>query len=105
MTYQLHLVLDAEELVLGVDARNRAIWKLGDELKARDERLIVLRELVGKETLVVRRGEWKDALVLGRGSICVAQRRLLVISDGDLAEVVAVVEASRASVACKLRRV
>lgn len=65
MTYQLHLMLDAEELVLGIDAGIGAIWKLGDEQKARDERLVILRHLIGEETLIVGGGEGENALVLG----------------------------------------
>lgn len=36
-TDQFHLVLNAEELVLGVDACYGAIWKLRDKLEAGDE--------------------------------------------------------------------
>jgi hypothetical protein len=57
-TYQLHLMLDAEELMFGVDAGVGAIRELSDELEARDEGLVVLRDLVGEETLVVGGREW-----------------------------------------------
>ena len=96
-------MLNAEELVLRVDASIGAVWKLSNELEARDERLVVLGDFVGEQTLVVRSGERKDALVLGRGSTCVVKGGLAVASDGDLAEVVAVMQASRASVAGELR--
>lgn len=36
-TYQLHLMLDAEELMLRVDAGIGTVRKLSDELEARDE--------------------------------------------------------------------
>jgi hypothetical protein len=57
-------MLDAEELVLRVNTGVGAIWELRDELKARDERLVILRQLIGEEALVVGGGERKAALVL-----------------------------------------
>lgn len=101
--YQLHLMLDAEELMLRVDAGIGAIRELSDELEARDEGLVILGDLIGEEALVVRGREWEDTLVLGRGSTCVVNGALEVVGDGDLARGVAAVEASRASVACELR--
>lgn len=102
VTYQLHLMLNAEQLMLGVDAAVGAIRKLSHVLEARDEELIVLGHLIDKGTLVVGSREWKDALVLGRGSTRV-KRGLAIVGDGDLARVVATVQARRTSVAGKLR--
>ena len=46
--------------MLRVSARVGAIWQMGDELEARDERLVVLGELIGKLTVVVRSREWES---------------------------------------------
>lgn len=100
MTYQLHLMLDAEELMLRVDAGIGAIWELSNELEARDEGFLIIRDLVGEETLVVRGRERENALVLGRGSACVVKGCLAVVGDVDLARGVVAMESSRASVAC-----
>ena len=104
MTYQLHLLLNAEELVLRVGARVGAVWQVGDEVEARDERFVVLGELIGKLTLIVRSRDWEDALVLGRCSICFVQRGLVVRHSG-LDDVAAVIEAVGVNKATKLRRV
>lgn len=64
--------------MLGVSARVSAIWQMGDELEARDERLVVLGELIGKLTVVVRSREWESggsesALVIGRRRTCLVE--------------------------------
>lgn len=101
-TCQLHLMLNAEELVLRIHTRIGAIWELGDELKARNERLIVLGELIGEESLIVRSRKRQRALVPGRGSVCLVLRGLTIAGDRDLTDVVSLAQAVRASVACEL---
>jgi hypothetical protein len=91
--------------VLRVSARVGAIWQVGDELEARDERLVVLGELIGKLTLVVRSREWENALVLGRHITCLVERELVVVSRSGLVDVAAVIEAVGANEARELRRV
>jgi hypothetical protein len=65
-TYQLHLVLDAEELKLRVGPSTDTIRQLGDELEARDEGNIILVQLVDEGTLEVGDRERKGTTPLGR---------------------------------------
>ena len=92
MTYQLHLLLNAEELVLRVSARVGAIRQVGDELEARDERLVVLGELIGELAQVIRSREWKNAVGLGRCRIFLVERGSAVVRCSGLVDVAAVVE-------------
>lgn len=96
MTYKLHLMLDGEQLVLRVGARNSTIWQTRDELVTRDKVHVVLGQLVGKGTLNIRSGDRQD------GPSTVAAR-LLGGNDGDLAVVLTTM--TRMSVARQLRRV
>ena len=64
-TYQLHLMLDAEELELGVGASRDTIRQPGDELVARDEGGVVLVQLIGEGALEVGDGERKSTTPLG----------------------------------------
>lgn len=116
--------------MLRVSARVGAIWQMGDELEARDERLVVLGELIGKLTVVVRSREWESreresrewesrewdirdwgsrgsesALVIGRRRTCLVERGLAVVRRSGLVDVAAVIEAVGANEASELRRV
>jgi hypothetical protein len=60
-TYELHLVLDTEHLMVLVLAGDGTIRKLNDLLEARDPRCITIMDLVGEGAMDVRRRGWKDA--------------------------------------------
>lgn len=100
-TYELHLVLDTEQLMLGVHASTGAIGKLGDEVKTREVRLVVLGELVDKDTLDMWDRQGEDVVVLVRGVADLLARG----DDSGLAEAAAVMKPGGAVVADKLRRV
>lgn len=96
--------------MLRVSARVGAIWQMGDELEARDERLVVLGELIGKLTVVVRSREWESrgsesALVIRRRRTCLVEQGLAVVRRSGLVDVAAVIEAVGANEASELRRV
>jgi hypothetical protein len=61
-TYQLHLVLDAEELKLRVGPSTDTIRQLGDELEARDEGNIILVQQVADMVLGSKSSKLIDTL-------------------------------------------
>ena len=87
ITYELHLVLDAEKLMLRVDTSVGAIRELRDELEARDVRLVMLRELVDEGALDARNRKRKDRLVLLWSVVDTTEGLLAGGDDSDLAEV------------------
>jgi hypothetical protein len=60
-TYELHLVLDTEHLMVLVLAGDGTIRKLSDLLEARDPGRSALRDLVGEGAVDVSRRSRKDA--------------------------------------------
>lgn len=60
-TYELHLVLDTEHLMVLVLTGNGTIRKLSDLMEARDPGRSALRDLVGEGAMDVSRRSRKDA--------------------------------------------
>lgn len=98
-SHKLHLVLDAEELMLRVKASIGTIRKLRDELVSRNVAVVVFGQLVCESSVVVDGGNRKNTLGVC-GLVVGILDRLLAGSNGrDLATV------THAGLAVRVRRV
>lgn len=71
-TYQLHLMLNTEQLMLRIRAGNGAIGQTSDELVARNIVNMVLGQLVGEGPLNIDSRDREDGLVLLRDDSAIA---------------------------------